>query len=186
MFVVRTPSALAAIDGDRAEFGRLGSRALSGVVHAAPSTAVGACRAVLELQQNRGGVCFRALVGGEFVPADGTTLDWQVALWEAAQPVPQAGLVAKALLPGLPPEFGHAVASGLAQDLTTGDVPAGRLVIDRGGYDEESSPLLFMAAGRLLLRVLLAGAHGAAPEPVVESWVADRGDLPPLLPPARS
>ncbi|MFF2145007.1 hypothetical protein [Kitasatospora sp. NPDC058190] len=52
-------------------------------------------------------------------------------------------------------------STGLRADLYSGALPAGRLVIDRAGYDQESSPLLFSAAAELLLHVLLAGAFAA-------------------------
>jgi hypothetical protein len=54
-------------------------------------------------------------------------------------------------------------------------------VIDRAGYDQESSPLLFSAAADLLLHVLLAGAFGAPVQPMIRSW-ATTGRLPSALP----
>lgn len=58
--------------------------------------------------------------------------------------------------------------------------PAG-LVIDRAGYDQESSPVLFATAAELLLHVLLAGTFGSPAEPVIRSWVTT-GRIPLPLP----
>ncbi|MEV8322723.1 hypothetical protein [Kitasatospora sp. NPDC056731] len=45
-------------------------------------------------------------------------------------------------------------------------------MIDRAGYDRDSSPLLFATAAGLLLHVLLAEAFGSSARPAVRSWAA--------------
>ncbi|MFF0287801.1 hypothetical protein [Streptomyces sp. NPDC005262] len=181
MFVVRTSGRSAAIDDDRREFSLLGRRQLSGLDLARPVTTGVRSRAVLELQQNYGSLQFRALVGGEFVPGEGDRLAWRVRFWETVRPTPQQGLLRSALLPGLPEGLDHEAAHGLWAYLNSGALPAGRLVIDRAGYDQESSPVLFATAAELLLHVLLAGAFGSPAEPVIRSWVAT-GRIPESLP----
>jgi hypothetical protein len=61
---------------------------------------------------------------------------------------------------------------GLRENLNAGVLPAGQLVIDRAGYNQESSPALFTTAVELLVHVLLAGVFGSPAEPVIRSWVA--------------
>lgn len=180
MFVVRASGRSAAVDDDRREFSLLGKRQVGGLALARPVTTGVRSRAVLELQQNRGGVRFRALVGGEFAPGEGDRLAWRVRFWETVRPAPQQGLLGAALLPGLPEGLDHA-ATGLYAGLNSGALPAGRLVIDRAGYDQESSPVLFATATELLLHILLAGAFGSPAEPVIRSWVAT-GRIPLTLP----
>lgn len=136
---------------------------------------------VLELHQNHGGCRFTALVGGEYAPGEGDRLAWRVKCWETVRPTPQPGLLPGTLLPGLPEELDHAVGRGLDPYLNSGYLPAGRLVIDRAGYDRESSPLLFVTAAELLLHILLAGAFGSPVEPLVTSWVAT-GRISAVLP----
>ncbi|MGW0884602.1 hypothetical protein [Streptomyces sp. NPDC002671] len=181
MFVVRTSGRSAAVDDDRREFSLLGKRQVGGLALARPVTTGIRSRAVLELQQNYGGARFRALVGGEFAPGEGDRLAWRVRFWETVRPTPQHGLLRGALLPGLPEGLDHAAVSGLHADLNSGALPAGRLVIDRAGYDQESSPVLFATAAELLLHVLLAGAFGSPAEPAIRSWVAT-GRIPVALP----
>ncbi|MEU9849805.1 hypothetical protein [Streptomyces sp. NPDC047985] len=181
MFVLRTSGRSAAVDDDCREFSLLGKRHVSGLALARPVTTGVRSRAVLELQQDRGGARFRALVGGEFVPGEGDRLAWRVRHWETVRPTPQQGLLCGALLPGLPEGLDHAAEAGLHADLDSGALPAGRLVIDRAGYDQESSPVLFATAAGLLLHVLPAGAFGSPAEPVIRSWVAT-GRIPAELP----
>ncbi|MFJ9587775.1 hypothetical protein [Streptomyces acidicola] len=181
MFVVRTFGRSAAVDDDRREFSLLGKRQVGGLALARPVATGIRSRAVLELHQNHGSARFRALVGGEFAPGEGDRLAWRVRLWETARPTPQQGLLRGALLPGLPEGLDHAVATGLHADLNSGALPAGRLVIDRAGYDQESSPVLFATATELLLHILLAGAFGSLAEPAIRSWVA-HGRSPLALP----
>ncbi|MEV6212543.1 hypothetical protein [Kitasatospora sp. NPDC051914] len=180
VFVVRTFGRSAAVDDDRREFSLLGKRQLSGLALARPITTGARSRAVLELQQNYGDLRFSALVGGEFEPGEGDRLAWRVRFWETVRPTPQLGLLRGALLPGLPEGLDHAAADGL-HALTSGALPAGRLVIDRAGYDHESPPVLFATATELLLHILLAGAFGSPAEPVIRSWVAS-GRIPAALP----
>ncbi|WP_431683579.1 hypothetical protein [Kitasatospora sp. KL5] len=180
MFVVRTSGRSAAVDNDRREFSLLGKRDFSGLALARPISAGVRSRAVLELQQNYGGLRFSALVGGEFAPGEGDRLAWRVRFWETVWPTPQQGLLRSALLPGLPEELDHAAADGL-HALTSGALPAGQLVIDRAGYDHDSPPMLFATAAELLLHILLGGAFGSPAEPVIRSWVATgriAADLP--------
>ncbi|WP_369262149.1 hypothetical protein [Streptomyces sp. R35] len=172
MFVVRTSGRSAAVDDDRHEFKLLGRRQSSGLDLARPATTGVRSRAVLELQQNYGRLQFRALVGGEFVPGEGDRIAWRVRCWETARPTPQQGLLPGALLPGLPARLDHAAAMGLWANLNAGALPAGQLVIDRAGYNQESSPALFTTAVKLLVHVLLAGVFGSPAEPVIRSWVA--------------
>ncbi|GAA3084405.1 hypothetical protein GCM10020000_83430 [Streptomyces olivoverticillatus] len=181
MFVVRTTGREAAIDDDRREFSLLGKRQVGGLALARQATAGVRSRAVLELHQNHGGCRFTALVGGEFTPEEGDRLAWRVRFWETVRPTPQPGLLPGTLLPGLPEGLDHAAARGLHANLNSGALPAGRLVIDRAGYDQESSPLLFAMATELLLHILLAGAFGAPAEPLITSWVAT-GRIPAALP----
>ncbi|MEU6972359.1 hypothetical protein AB0A71_32500 [Kitasatospora aureofaciens] len=172
MFVVRTAGREAAIDDDRRAFSLMGKRQNGGLAPARPVTTGVRSRAVLELHQNHGGCRFTALVGGEYAPGEGERLDWRVRYWETVGPTPLPGLLPGELLPGLPEELDHAVGRGLDPYLNSGYLPAGRLVIDRAGYDRESSPMLFATAAELLLHVLLAGAFGSPVEPLVTSWVA--------------
>ncbi|MES9521105.1 hypothetical protein [Streptomyces capoamus] len=172
MFVVRTPGRSAAVDDERHEFKLLGRRQLSGLDLARPLITGVRSRAVLELQQNYGRLQFKALVGGEFVPGEGDRIAWRVRYWETVRPTPQQGLLPGALLPGLPAGLDHAAARGLRANLNAGALPAGQLVIDRAGYNQESSPALFTTAVGLLVHVLLAGAFGSPAEPVIRSWVA--------------
>ncbi|MFF8710200.1 hypothetical protein ACF07T_01980 [Streptomyces sp. NPDC015184] len=172
MFVMNTSGRSAAVDGDRREFSLLGRRRLGGLVPARPVTAGVPSRAVLELQQRLGSARSRVLVGGEFVPGEGDRLAWQVRFWETVRPTPQPGLLHGVLFPGLPEGLDHAAVSGLDADLGSGALPAGRLVVDRAGHDQDSSSVLFPTAVALLLRVLLAGASGSPVEPVIRSWVA--------------
>ncbi|MET7535548.1 hypothetical protein ACWGDS_36720 [Streptomyces sp. NPDC055059] len=181
MFVVRTSGRSAAVDDDRREFKLLGRRQLSGLDLARPVTTGARSRAVLELQQNYGRLQFRALVGGEFVPGEGDRIAWRVRSWETVRPTPQQGLLRGALLPGLPERLGDEATGGLNANLDRGALPAGRLVIDRAGYDQKSSPVLFATAVDLLLHILLAGAFGSPAEPVIRSWVAT-GRIPESLP----
>lgn len=181
MLVVRTSGRSAAVDDDRRAFGLLGKRHVGGLALARPATTGVRSRAVLELQQNHGGARFRALVGGEFAPGEGDRLAWKVRFWETARPASQQGLLGGALLPGLPEGLDHAAVAGLHAELNGGALPAGRLVIDRAGYDQEPCPVLFATAAELLLHVLLAGAFGSPAEPVIKSWVVT-GHIPVALP----
>ncbi|MET8625262.1 hypothetical protein ABZW30_16170 [Kitasatospora sp. NPDC004669] len=171
----------AAVDHDRHEFSLLGKRQNSGLVPARPITTGVRSRAVLELHRNHGRTRSAALLGGEFTPGEGDRLDWRVRYFETVRPAPRRGLLHGPLLPGLPEGLDDAVSTGLRADLYSDALPAGRLVIDRAGYDQDSSPLLFEAAAELLLHVLLAGAFGAPVQPVVTSWVAT-GGTPTALP----
>lgn len=135
MFVVRASGRSAPVDDDRREFSLLGKSQVSGLAPARPVTTGVRSRAVLELQQNYGGLQFRALVGGEFAPGEGDRLAWRVRFWKTVRSTPQQGL-----LPGLPEGLDHAAAAGLHANLNSGALPAGQLVIDRAGYDQESSP----------------------------------------------
>ncbi|MGQ4378802.1 hypothetical protein ACN6K9_001519 [Streptomyces sp. SAS_267] len=172
VFVVRTSGRSAAVDDDRPEFKLLGRRQFSGLDLARPATTGVRSRALLELQQNYGRLQFRALVGGEFVPGEGDRIAWRVRCWETARPTPQQGLLPGALPPGLPARLDDAAAMGLWADLNAGALPAGHLVIDRAGFNQESSPALFTTAVKLLVHVLLAGVFGSPAEPVIRSWVA--------------
>lgn len=140
MFVVRTSGRSAAVDTDRHAFKLLGRRQFSGLDLARPVTRGVRSRALLELQQNYGRLQFRALVGGEFVPGEGDRIVWRVRCWETVRPTPQQGLLPGALLPGLPARLDDAAAMGLRANLNAGALPAGQLVIDRAGYNQESSP----------------------------------------------
>ncbi|GAA2148401.1 hypothetical protein GCM10009760_40390 [Kitasatospora kazusensis] len=178
MFVVRRPGLAVAVDTDLPVFSypRVGE-VVTGF-GALPNPRLDSARAVVELQQNRGGALFRALLGGEFVPGDGGELAVRVASGAAGSAGHPPGLLGGGLAPGLPQEFADPVADGIADDVRLGGAPSGVLLIDRGGFDRESSPLLFMAAGRLLLRMLLAISRGTSPEPVAEFWAERRGALP--------
>lgn len=181
MLAVRTSGRSAAVDDDRREFSLLGKRQVGGLAVARPVTTGVPYRAVLELWQSNDDGRSRALVGGEFTPGGGDRLAWRVRFWETARPTSQQGLLHGGLLPGLPEGLDHAVAAGLHRDLGSGALPAGRLVIDRAGYDQDSSPALFSTAAELLLHVLLAGSFGSPVESVVGLWVAtDR--MPVALP----
>ncbi|MFJ3304733.1 hypothetical protein ACIPSA_16725 [Streptomyces sp. NPDC086549] len=182
VFVVRAFGRSAAVDDDRREFTLLGKRQSSGLVLARPVATGVRSRAVLELQQNRGRARFTALVGGEFAPGEGDRLAWRVRFWETVRPTLQQGLLRGALLPGLPERLvDHGVLDGLHAELNRGALPAGRLVIDRAGYEKESSPVLFATAVELLLHILLAGAFGSPTELAIRSWVAT-GQIPLTLP----
>ncbi|GGV89026.1 hypothetical protein GCM10015535_41560 [Streptomyces gelaticus] len=181
MLVVRMSARSAAVDDDRREFSLLGKRQVSGLALARPVTTGVRSRSVLELQQDHGGAQFRALVGGEFVPGEGDRLAWRVRHWETVRPTPQQGMLHGTLLPGLPEGLDHAAEAGLHADLNSGALPAGRLVIDRAGYDQDSSLVLFATAAELLLHILLAGAFGSPAEPIIRSWVAT-GRIPVALP----
>ncbi|MFH8516111.1 hypothetical protein ACH4CE_13515 [Streptomyces gelaticus] len=84
------------------------------------------------------------------------------------------------LLPGLPEGLDHAAEADLCADLNSGALPAGRLVIERAGYDQESSLVLFATAAELLPHILLAGAFGSPAEPIIRSWAAT-GRIPVAL-----
>ncbi|MFG2819740.1 hypothetical protein ACGFX4_09965 [Kitasatospora sp. NPDC048365] len=183
MFAVRTSGTEAAVDGDRVEFRLLGKRGVGGLVAARPVASGVRSRAVLEVHRNYGGQRAVALVGGEYVPGEGERMDWRVRYWETVGPAPLPGLLPGTLLPGLPEGLDHAAVHGLQPYLDSGALPAGRLVVDRAGYDRESSPLLFAKATGLLLHVLLAGAFGVPVEPIVASWV-ETGRVPASLPSA--
>ncbi|MFG2842633.1 hypothetical protein ACGF12_05585 [Kitasatospora sp. NPDC048296] len=175
MFVMKTYARSAAVDDERHEFRLLGKRWSGGLEPARPITIGVRSRAVLELHRTRGGVRSRALLGGEYVSGEGERLDWRVRYWETVGPAPQPGLLHEPLLPSLPEGLDDAVTAGLYPYVNSWTLPAGRLVIDRAGYDRESSPLLFSAAAELLLHVLLARAFGAPAEPVLGSWVTTGG-----------
>ncbi|WP_037605692.1 hypothetical protein [Streptacidiphilus rugosus] len=177
MIEVRTAGREAAVDEDRPEFGLMGRRQTSGLVPARPAAPGPRTRALLELHQNRGGCRFVALVGGEFVPGEGHRLAWRVRCWETVAPVPLAGLLPGTLLPGLPEELDRAATRGVQAGLESGVLPAGRLVLDRAGHDQESSPLLFAMAAEFLLHILRARSLGEPAEPLVAAWVAT-GRLP--------
>ncbi|MEV4560053.1 hypothetical protein AB0K51_24100 [Kitasatospora sp. NPDC049285] len=171
----------AACDDDRPEFGIPGERRVGGLVPARPVSTGVKARAVLELHRNHGGQRAVALLGGEFVPGEGDRLAWQVGLGEPERFAPLPGLLPGALQPGLPDWLGETPVTGLRPHLDGGALPAGRLVIDRAGYDRESSPLLFVTAARLLLHVLLARACGAPAGPIIATW-AESGRTPLELP----
>ncbi|GIH26588.1 hypothetical protein Aph01nite_48980 [Acrocarpospora phusangensis] len=105
-----------------------------------------------------------ALVGGEFIPDRGGFLN--VELHVSADI--GADLQAPATRAGLPMEFARPLLSGLLEQPSEFDVPAGVLRIDRGVYSEiSSSPRIFQTTGRLFRAVLGAMARGAEVESVV-------------------
>lgn len=120
-----------------------------------------AVRVTIELRRNLGGLILRALLGGEFVPGDGTT-QYDVLVARAPfdngdEPTCPSQL-GRPLVPGLPADFAAAARSGLTADADVDQLPGGRLRVDRAAYDlMGSSEAAFFQAGRLL-RAAFAGA----------------------------
>ncbi|WP_347606429.1 hypothetical protein [Acrocarpospora sp. B8E8] len=120
-------------------------------------------RALVELKRFFGTVPY-ALVGGEFTPDQGGSL--VIDLHVSADV--EADLQAPATRAGLPMEFARPLLSGLLEQPSGFDVPAGSLRVDRGVYSElSSSPRSFQTTGRLFRAVLGAMAHGADVESAV-------------------
>jgi hypothetical protein len=140
-----------------------------------------AVRTVVELWHNVGGMIQRALLGGEFVVGGITGVPAGLVAFTAtiggpfdtAAPASCASALGRALIAGLPAEFGESVLSGL-QTATT-QLPVGVLIIDRAGYDAVgSSKRAFRLSAGLLVDVLAAQLQGQNPQPRVEvalrSW----------------
>lgn len=123
-------------------------------------------RAVVEILKQGGGLAPRALLGGEFVPAndDGLIIEVTV-LTDLTASVPSCrSQLWRPLMAGLPPEFAQSVIDGIVRR----PLPSGRLVVDRAGHDPvESSPLAFELAAELLSAVLAGLAQSEEIEEIV-------------------
>ena len=138
-----------------------------------------AVRVVVELSRAFGGMTMRALLGAEFSPDPlGTVTIFEVPFGEPMGLGAVAGCgseLGRPLVAGLPRDFADAVLDGLAGDAAAEALPAGRLRIDRAGFDEAgSSEMAFKLAGGLLRRVVDALLHDedplAAARVVVSGW----------------
>jgi hypothetical protein len=129
-------------------------------------------RAVVEILRQNGGLAPRALVGGIFVPSDGSlTVKVGSARDAPASPATcKSQLWRQPFVAGLPEEFAGPVMTGIVRRPR---LPSGDLSIDRAGYDPvESSPFAFELAAELLCVVLAAQLAGQDVESAVRDTVA--------------
>jgi hypothetical protein len=90
-------------------------------------------RATVEILILGGGMMPRALLGGAFTPSDGDELLIEV-LTSGLEMRGERTVVSRlhsSLVCGLPDEFAQFTIDGLAE----GGLPAGRIVVDRAGFD---------------------------------------------------
>jgi hypothetical protein len=124
-------------------------------------------RAAVETLRQAGGLRPRALIGGYFTPRpDHSDVVFEVGVSGVdlnGDPKVVSQLWDPLML-GLPAEFADAVVDGLRRR----PLPAGRLVVDRAGYDPvDSSPLAFELSAELLATVLVTRAAGGDVQSVV-------------------
>jgi hypothetical protein len=122
-------------------------------------------RAIIEVQRNLGGMRWRALLGGMWVPGDGNEVATEVGVADAET------LKAQSTCPsllndhhpyraGLTDEFAPHVLGGVQDGIRQSACGPGTIAIDRAGFDDESSGIIFHLAGRTLAVVLVAIARG--------------------------
>lgn len=118
-------------------------------------------RVVVELSRALGGMTMRALIGAGFTP-DPTVaatvfevgVGEPIGLGKPAECVSELG---SPLLAGLPADFGEAVLDGLRAASAFAPLPAGRMRVDRAGFDQVgSSEVAFRLAADLLHTVITA------------------------------
>jgi hypothetical protein len=128
-------------------------------------------RAVVEVQRNLGGMLWRALLGGVWVPADArrveagadrtTVIDLAVAddvSGSGAETWPS--LLNGACWAGLTDEFAQPVAESMREAFEQLGFGPGTCHVDRAGFDMESSSSIFRSAGSMLAHVLFALSRG--------------------------
>jgi hypothetical protein len=125
-------------------------------------------QAVVEVQRSMGGVIWRALLGGKWVPHafEPPVVVLDVAISDAQQPselMPDLLCDRHLLRSGLPDEFSSGVLKGLREAVVARGCPSGALSVDRAGFDEESGSVIFAGTARVLVNVLLALGSGADP-----------------------
>lgn len=133
-------------------------------------------RALVEVQRRFGGLAPRALIGGQFTPAPGTEVLFEVNVGAPFDELPtttcESRLWKQPFSVGLPAEFADAVLHALA-DAQGLELPSGTLTVDRAGFDEiESSAAIFAQAAAVLRQVLVARMHSREIEPEVRAVVS--------------
>ena len=124
----------------------------------------GQARAIIEVHKFSGGKSQRAMVGGDIrlVGQGARTIrvGQSAGLTLGAAATCRSEL-ARALVPGLPPEFARAALNGISR--TSADRPPAFLItVDRSAYDEvNSSEFSFELAGELMLITLLRRLQGS-------------------------
>ena len=157
-----------AIDEDLPEAGFRAEKHLRVEVQSKSSHTNNAVRGVIEIQRNLGGMRWRAVLGGTWVPQreQSLVLDVGIAYASAFSAEPDCPSLLDAGFPyrvGLIEEFAPRALNGMLEVARQSPFGPGVLVIDRAGFDDESSSIIFRSAGRMLIMVLIALAHGDDP-----------------------
>ena len=140
---------------------------------AAPANPI---RIHVEVLRRFGGLAPRALLGGQFVPGQGSQTQFAVAvatfgLFDADdEPTCPSVLWKEPFTVGLPSEFARAVANALAEGPS---LPAGLLTIDRAGFDlVNSSEMIFGQTAAVLKTALAARLSGQDADTAARSLVS--------------
>ncbi|WP_285501948.1 hypothetical protein [Actinokineospora sp. NBRC 105648] len=128
----------------------------------------------VEVLRRFGGMAARALVGGEFVPAAGTSTAFEVGFVAESAVVPGACPSRQWSAPfdvGLIEEYAHGVLAGVTD--STVPLPPGVLRVAEAGIDEiGSSAALFRQAALVLRSVVAAELAGTDVESAVRTAMA--------------
>jgi len=158
----------AAIDEDLPEAEFQAEKYIHADVHAKNLRQSKAVRSIIEIQRNLGGMRWRAMLGGTWLPKPGRLLALDVGIVSAS--AVSAGPDCPSLLKGefsyrvgLTEEFAPHALNGMLEKVGQLSLGPGVILIDRAGFDDESSSIIFRLAGRMLVTVLAALAHGEDP-----------------------